>query len=141
MDVQFGVLADFASITREGKLNILGIFDQISPPQLPFALPIFYVVVTYSANPAEFEMVKSVSIRLMTQDGAGPLMQLEQEMTIPRSPRPGMRSTINQVNAIMGFPFQEPGTYEFAILIDGQTRGGIPLHVLAPPGGQDESAS
>jgi len=133
MDVNLAVLADFASITREGKLNILGIFDQISPPSLPFALPIFYVVVTYSANPAEFDMVKRVNIRLMTEDGGGPLLQLEQEMTIPRPPRPGMRSTINQVNAIMGFPFQEPGTHEFAILIDGQTAGGIPLHVIAPP--------
>lgn len=130
MDVQLKVLADFASITREGKLNILGIFDQITPPALPFALPIFYVVTSYSAGPAEFDMAKQVSIRLMTQDGEGPLIQLDQEVVIPRAPRPGMRSVINQVNAIMGFPFHQAGTHDFAILIDGQTAGGIPLHVV-----------
>jgi len=38
MRVKLAVLADYASITREGKLNILGIFDEINPQQLPATL-------------------------------------------------------------------------------------------------------
>lgn len=33
LDVTLAVLADFASVTREGKLNIMGIFEQVKPYQ------------------------------------------------------------------------------------------------------------
>ena len=133
MDVKLSVLADFASISREGKLNIMGIFDEINAQQLPLALPIFYVVVSYSTRATEFESDKNVEIALQTEDG-NILVRLQQPIHVARPQRPGTRGTVNQVHALVGLPFQTPGSYEFVISVDGRPEGSIPLRVNGPAG-------
>jgi hypothetical protein len=131
MDVKLAVLADHASISLEGKLNIMGIFDEINPPRLPVALPIFYVVVSYSTRATEFEADKNLEIALQTEDGRI-LVRLQQLVHVPRPPRPGARGTVNQVHALVGLPFEDEGSYQFVISVDGQPIGDIPLRVNAP---------
>jgi len=131
MEVKLAVLADFASITREGKLNILGIFDEINPPKLPAQLPIFYVVVSYEAGPAEFETEKSTQIVVTDADGQV-MIRLEQKIMVSRASRPGTRSTMNQISGIVGFPFPKAGDHQFAILIDGRKDTTIRLRVNEP---------
>ncbi len=134
MQVKLAVLADFASISREGKLNIMGIFDEINPSKLPVSLPIFYVVVSYSTGAVEFDSDKDVEVALQNEDGQV-LVRLRQPLHIPRPQRPGTRGTVNQVNALVGLPFQEPGNYEFVISVDGRPEEPtIPLRVNAPAG-------
>jgi hypothetical protein len=128
MDVRLAVLADFASITREGKLNILGIFDEINTQNLPVQLPVFYVVVSYEAGPAEFDTKKSTQIAVTDDDG-NVMVRLEQDITVSRARRPGTRSTMNQIIGIAGLPFPKAGDYQFAVLIDGGEAGTIRLRV------------
>jgi hypothetical protein len=128
MDVKLAVLADFASITREGKLNILGIFDEINTPELPAQLPMFYVVVSYEAGPAEFDTEKSTQIAVTDADG-NVMVRLQQDITVSRVRRPGTRSTMNQITGIVGMPFPKAGDYQFAILIDGREGTTIRLRV------------
>jgi hypothetical protein len=135
MDVKLAVLADFASISREGKLNIMGIFDEINAPSFPVALPIFYVVVSYSARATEFETDKTLQIALQTEDG-NILLRLEQAVRVPRPPRAGTRGTVNQVHALAGLPFEGPGSYEFVLSVDGHPEGAIPLRINAPVAGE-----
>lgn len=134
MDVKLAVLADFASITREGKLNILGIFDEINSTQLPVSLPIFYIVVSYEAGPAEFEAEKATQIVLTDADG-NVMMKLEQKLTVSRAPRPGSRSTMNQIGGVVGLSFPKAGDYQFAILVDGREEKAIGLRVNQMSGG------
>ena len=131
METKLAVLADFASITREGKLNILGIFDEINPPKLPAQLPIFYVVISYEAGPAEFETEKSTQIAMTDADG-NVMVRLEQKITVPRASRPGTRSTMNQISGIVGLPFPRAGDYQFAILIDGREDKTVRLRINEP---------
>jgi hypothetical protein len=135
MEAKLAVLADFASISREGKLNIMGIFDEINPPSFPFALPIFYVVVSYSAGATEFETDKTLQIALQTEDGRI-LLRLEQAIHVPRPARAGIRGTVNQVHALAGLPFEAHGSYEFVLSVDGHPEGSIPLRINAPVGGE-----
>jgi len=131
MHVKLAVLADHASISREGKLNIMGIFDEINARELPVALPIFYVVVSYGTQASEFETTKDIQMALQDEDGTV-LVRLEQpNVTIPRPQRPGMRGTVNLVHGIAGLPFSKAGDYEFSILINGQPEGSISLRVNA----------
>lgn len=44
MDVNLALLADYANVSQDGKLNIMGIFQEVNPPVLPFALPQMYLV-------------------------------------------------------------------------------------------------
>lgn len=134
MEIKLAVLADFASITLEGKLNILGIFDEINSAQLPAAVPIFYIVVSYEAGPAEFETEKVTQVVLSDADGKT-MARLEQKLKVPRPTRPGSRSTVNQIGAIMGLSFPKAGDYQFAFLINDQEAKSICLRVNQVMGG------
>ena len=131
MEVTLAVLADFASITREGKLNVLGIFQEVNPQSLPTVLPIFYVVVAYEAGPAEVGSDKNITLALQDADGTVS-MRIEQNITVPPAPRQGHRSGIQQISALIQVPFQQSGDYEFAILVNGEEKGHIPFRVNDP---------
>jgi hypothetical protein len=128
MNVKLAVLADFASISREGKLNILGIFDELNTAEFPARLPIFYVVVAYEAGPAEFDSEKATQI-VLTDDDGNVMVRLEQKIKVSPAKRPGTRSTMNQITGIVGLPFPKAGSYQFAILIDGREEETVRLRV------------
>ena len=140
MNVKLAVLADFASITREGKVNILGIFDQMQAARLPAGVPIFYIVVVYEAGPAEAGQEKDTAIVLTDEDGA-PKARIEQKVKVEAPPFPGSRRTINQVNGISGLRFEKAGVYQFAILVNGQEEGTISLRVHPPKEATDVTSS
>jgi hypothetical protein len=128
MEVKFAVLADHASITREGKLNVLGIFDVINTPTLPVSLPLFYVVVSYEAGAAEFDSTKHVEIVLCDEDG-NRLLRLPQELKVVRPKVSGMMVTANQIAGIVGCQFSKTGNYQFDILVNGDSKKTISLRV------------
>ena len=128
MEVKFAVLADYANITREGKLNVLGIFDVINSPKFPIILPTFYVVVSYSAGAAEFGTDKNVEIVLCDEDG-NPLFRAQQILRITRPSKAGTLFMTNQIAGIVNFPFNKPGTYQFSILVSGEEKKTISLQV------------
>jgi hypothetical protein len=131
MDVTLAVLADYANVSQDGKLNIMGIFQEVNPPALPFQLPQMFLVVSFEAGPAEFGSLKDVRIALLDSDG-DEMLALEGQAEVPRPPRPGRRTYINQVLGLNGVAFPRPGDYEFSILIAGETRGTAALHVNEP---------
>jgi hypothetical protein len=128
MDIKLGVLADYASITQEGKLNILGIFDTINAPGFPFVLPIFYVVVSYEAGAAEYGNTKNTEIVLCDEDG-NELLRLLQSIQVSRPNRAGTMVTTNQIAGIVGFPFKKSGDYQFDILVNGDSKQTISLRI------------
>ena len=131
MDVKLAVLADFASVTREGKLNILGIFDEVNPATLPAVLPIIYVVVMLEAGAAEVDSEKNIALVLVDADGVTK-MRIEQSLTVPPPPRPGSRTEIHQINALVQMPFEQAGLYQFVILVNGEEKDTISLRVNEP---------
>ncbi len=131
MEVTLAVLADYANVSQDGKLNIMGIFQEVNPPVLPFALPQMYLVVSFEAGPAEFDSTKNIRIALLDNDG-NEMLALEGQAQVPRPPRPGSRAYINQVIGLNGVSFERSGDYAFSILIGGETRGTAALHVNEP---------
>jgi Family of unknown function (DUF6941) len=134
MDVNLAVLADYANVSQDGKLNIMGIFQEVNPPFLPFPLPQMYLIVSFVAGPAEFDSVKDVRIALLDNDGSE-MLALGGQVQVPRPPMPGRRAFINQVIGLNGVSFEHPGGYEFSILIGGETKGTVALHVNEPSTG------
>ena len=132
MEVKFAVLADHASITREGKLNVLGIFDVINAPTLPMSLPLFFVVVSYEASAAEFDSTKRTEIVLCDEDG-NRLLRLPQELKVTRPQISGTMVTTNQIAGIVGCKFSKTGNYQFDILVNGDSKKTIPLRVNQLP--------
>ena len=131
VDVTLAVLADYATVSQDGKLNVMGIFQEVNPPALPFALPQMYLVVSYAAGPAEFDTVKNIKIALLDSDGKE-MLALEGQVPVQRPPRPGGRAYMNQVIGLSGVTFERPGDYGFAILAGGETKETVSLHVNEP---------
>lgn len=135
MDVNLALLADYANVSQDGKLNIMGIFQEVNPPVLPFALPQMYLVISFVAGPAEFGLTKNIRIALLESDGSE-MLTLEGQMEVPRHvPLPGSRAYMNQVIGLNGITFHRPGDYAFSILVGGETKETIGLHVNEPTGG------
>lgn len=133
MDARLGLLAEYASVSTDAKLNVLGIFDQLSVSTFPAGLPIFYVVVSLTAGPAEFGTEKRIAIVLNGEDGAE-LLRSEQTAIVPRPTRAGIRSTLNVVNGFAALGFPRAGTYQFSAVVDGRTEITIPLYVVQVEG-------
>jgi hypothetical protein len=131
MDVNLALLADYAKVSQDGKLNIMGIFQEVNPPILPFALPQMYLVVSFEAGPQEFDSMKSINIALLDNDG-NEMLALEGQAQVPRPPRPGSRAYMNQVIGLNGITFERSGDYNFAILVGGETKETVSLHVNRP---------
>ena len=131
MDVTLAVLADFASITREGKLNILGVFGEINPPRLPFVLPSMVLVMAYSAGPAEFGLQRKARIVLTDADGKQ-VLGVEQDLSIPRARRAGAKVQMNQILGLAGVRFEQSGDYQFSVLVDNDEKRTISLRVNEP---------
>jgi hypothetical protein len=133
MDVTLAVLADYANTSKEGKLNILGVFSEINPPFLPWNLPQMYVVVSMEAGPSEAGIDMPFSILLWDGDGKE-IAKIEQKISIPVSSRPGARATINSIIGLAGVPFNKPGEYAFYIRVAGEEKRQIAFRVNEPPG-------
>jgi hypothetical protein len=133
VEVMLAVVADYANVTADGKLNILGTFDEINPPELPFALPQLYLVLACTAGAAEVGSTKDLRIVLLSADGKE-IMSLTGQFDVPGPRRPGTHSKVNQILGMGNLPFEKPGDYSFEVLIGGETKASVLLHVNPPPG-------
>lgn len=132
MDVTLAVLADFASVSREGKLNIMGIFDQINPIAFPAVLPLMHLVISYEASPAEFDSMKQTKVLLLDADG-NQMFSAEQGIKVNRPPIPGARATMNQIYALVGVRFERSGDYQFSVLVNDEEKRAVRLRVNETP--------
>jgi hypothetical protein len=133
MEVKLSLLSDYASVSLEGKLSILGIFEQINPPILPLAIPLMYLVTMFEASPVESNSTKQLRIVLAGADGAE-VLTIEQTLTVPPAPIPGKPVLMNHVVALAGVEFRKSGDYAFHILVGGEEKKRAPLFVNQPTG-------
>lgn len=134
MEVTSAFLADYALIAVDGKLSIMGIFEAVNPPALPFQLPQMYMVIRWQAGPSEFGTEKTIRVVLMDSDAAE-LLSLEQHMTVAKPERSGVPATMVQLVMLAGVNFSKAGDYVFAVQTGGDEKRTIPFLVNEPPQG------
>lgn len=130
MNVKLGLIADYANVSQEGKLNVMGIFSRILAQSYPVTHPVMHLVLVFEANASEKGMSKEVQVRLLNDDG-GAVLEFKGNFTVPNSPGPLVE--MQQVFALQMLQFQKPGAYAFHVLVGGETRATIPLVVEPPP--------
>src|SRR6266536_1742557 len=96
MEVTLAVLADCANLTSDGKVNIMGIFGEINPPELPFMLPTMFLAIRFSASPAEVGLEKHLSIVLHNDEGKQ-IFKLESKAVVPEANRPGSKTLFDSI--------------------------------------------
>ena len=128
MDVSFLQVADYASMSQDGKLSIMGIFSQINVPAFPAAHPQMFVVVQFSVPPGEYGRKFKLTVKLIDEDGQEVLSTPTLDQEAPRGQ--GLSVYANVILRLINVVFQKPGTYEFSAMVDGDTKGSMPLAVL-----------
>src|SRR3972149_12333483 len=123
-------LAYYTNVTADGKLDILGVFDTIFADRFPAIHPQIHLILQLEAHPAEAGAQKQVEIRLMTEDGRT-AFSISADIAFQRkdsSPLGEMMKT-QQIIGFQNIRFEKPGTYQFAILVNAETKKTVGLKV------------
>ena len=131
MEVTLALLADYVNITKEGKLNVMGLFTEILTPSIPVILPQMQLVLKMDAPPGEWETQKKIEIKLMDED-ANMILAITGDMNIPKG-KSGRPVQVNSVFNFNNIQFAKEGDYQFAILVGGETKKEIPVRVTYTP--------
>lgn len=126
MNVDLALLADYAAVTKEGKLVAAGIFDRLRPPKLPWQHPTMYIALRVHFHPGE-EGGHKIRIRLVDPDGTE-IVGMESEATVAvLDPLEG--GTTQIVLNLNNVPFKVRGRHAFDIFLDGRYEHAISLTV------------
>jgi uncharacterized protein DUF6941 len=127
MEVTLALLADAANVSREGKLNLLGIFDTIFAHAFPSTHPLMQLVLRFEAEPAEAGSNRAVEVQFVTPEGQV-LFRLPATMVVqPRGASDRIR--MDQVVTLTNVQFEHPGRYRFHVVVDGEPAAVVPLYV------------
>ena len=132
MDVPLAVLADAANVSREGKLNIFGIFNQLWSQAFPAHHPQMQLVMVLEAPGVEAGQQKKIDIVLQDADG-NKIMTINGKLLVPQPKVAGKRIRINHILPLPGTPVPKAGDYEFIIMINGETKAQVPYSVANIP--------
>ena len=120
MEVPLALLADYANVSQDGKLNVMGVFDRIFAREFPAVHPEMRLVMTFAAGPAEKGSEKQIELKLLDADGMVKL-HLTTQLTVPaESPDPTVQA--NHIVRLTGLVFEHPGRYQFSILVNGDEK-------------------
>lgn len=128
IQVTLALLADYANVSREGKLNILGIFDRINAQSVPAVHPQMQLVMTLEADRGDADKEHRVEIELIDADGTK-LFSIGGNLKFG-APPPGEHVRINHIIQLNGLRFDRFGNYEFKILINNEVRKSVPISVV-----------
>lgn len=130
MRVPLLLVADSANFSLEGKLNILGIFDQIFAPNFPANHPQMSLVLRIEiededpGNSYEFRVELLSPEKKVLIGGTSPV-------TLPSEIPPG--TLLPQILPFTNIQFEGPGDYTWQILINDQVKATISFKILPVP--------
>lgn len=131
MNITKALLADYANVSVEGKLNVLGIFTAIGALNFPATHPQMHLVFMWEASPIEVGKRKKIQMTLSDGDG-NKLLVIGGEMVIPKG-TPGQQIHGNQIIALPNIRFEKPGLYVFHISVNEDPKAEAPFLVNSIP--------
>jgi hypothetical protein len=134
LEVSLAVLADYANVSREGKLNIMGIFDRIFARQLPGQFPPMQVVIRLDAHYAEMGREHTIQVQLRDPDG-DTVFDINGSFT-PLGGEAGEVAPLNHILSLGNLPLHKPGGYTVVIWVDNDLKKEISLKVVQAPAEQ-----
>lgn len=126
MQVTLALLADYANVTADGKLNILGIFDRIGVNEIPAVHPQMHLILRLEAHPAERDRPHDVEIRLYDPDGQT-VFEIKGGV-VPQGQNSTATAT-NQILTLNNLQLNKPGGYMFVVFVNSDLKSELPLEV------------
>jgi hypothetical protein len=134
VEIKLALLSECANVTRDGKLNLMGVSSVISARALPWVQPQTQLVLQFEVGPADWETEKSIEVQLLDADG-NRVSAMQGKVKVAR-PKEDKALQINSIMAINNLRFNNDGDYIFVISVNGQVEREVPLrvnYVPAPP--------
>ncbi len=127
MRVDLAVLSDYATMTADQKLVIVGVFDTILVHALPAAHPSLHLALRVCIGP-EDTGAHSLLVRLVDPDGREviPALKADFDADIPMD---GDQGALQMVLEIGPVPFAAEGPHAVDILIDDRYEDAVPLRI------------
>jgi len=125
MDLKVLLAADYANIERQGKINVMGVFDRISAADFPARHPEMVLVMKLSAGPAEYGGTRKLVVKLLDEDATQELVDWSRDIDVP--PGSGGPVEINQFLKLRDLVFPVEGVYTFYVLVDDDEKGTLPI--------------
>lgn len=136
MKVTFAHICDYASVSREGKLSAMGIFDRMHVTTLPAIHPVMYLAFEIELVPSEIGSNFRLGIKLADDDGAV-ILNTEADGRIDAKATGQPVLHIPQILAFGGIPIPRATRYSFDIFINGDHKRSAAFDVAmaspAPP--------
>lgn len=121
------LVADYANITREGKLNVMGIFNDIYAHNFPARHSSMHLVAKLGAELGEYGQTRDFTVKLLDEDG-NQIMDVSGQFQVPKGER-GRKPEVNIILELKDVVFPKPGAYQFVILVDKDHKGELSLYV------------
>ena len=130
MEVTLALLADYANVTKDGKLNLMGVFTIINASALPCVHPQMQLVLQFEVGTADWDTEKGIEVQLLDADG-NQLSAIRGNVKVTR-PQVARPLQINSIMSINNLKFINEGDYVFLIRL-GEVKREIPLRVNYTP--------
>ena len=121
-------LCDYASISREGKLSVNGIFDEVRVQKFPGGLARAFLVATISGTP---DTAYKLNLKIETKNNKNVHPSLGDTVLETVTGPNGRNNLVIELN---GLPFQEEGEYQFKLYDGDHVVGSTLLRVLKVSG-------
>jgi hypothetical protein len=129
MELKFALLADHASETKEGKLNIMGTFNAVGANEVPVTHPRCYLVARLECSLAHGT---DHTFRVSLHDGNGEIAGMD----MPDQPLrfvpsgPGRTLVSNIIIDMVNLRLSEFDDFEFHLRVDGVVVATVPLSLV-----------
>ena len=138
MKIPFAHLCDYATVSQEGKLSILGIFTNINVATLPATHPQMYLAFDMEMRAVEANRQMEIEIHLVDADGEKLFaMKGSGQLRAPESatPKPGVSERASQIMVMNGIRFKRPGAHEINIFLNDRLAYTVSFKItrLEPP--------
>jgi hypothetical protein len=131
MEVVMVLLADAANVSREGKLNVLGVFDTIYARSFPTSHAHMQLVLRFEAAAQEAGSSRALEVVLEAPDDRV-LFRLPATISVPRH-EVGETVRVDHILTLTNVPFEQPGRYRFRVALAGAPEVSVPLRVEQIP--------
>jgi hypothetical protein len=129
VNVNFAHLCDYASVSREGKLSVMGIFDRITVAVVPSMHPMLYLAFQLELFPAELGRPFKVAIRVVDADGNA-VLETDADAKIDGQAKPGEMARSPQVVGFASLPLRKAGRHSIDIFLNGDHKANTTFDVI-----------
>lgn len=131
MKIKWAHLCDYATVSREGKVSVLGIFTYINAPKFPMSHALMYLVFEIEMSSVELDRDIRARIELTSADGVS-LRKAEAQFRVGGKVAPGTLAQVPQIIPVPLLTFGEPGSYQWSIWLNERLEEQVRFEVHPP---------